>query len=77
MERQQVRKETAELPFGTVKWYDGAYFFLCRGREKVSAEMALAYLGYGIRRAINLTTPEGGGVPGILMLLRRKKASQM
>lgn len=75
--RQQVRKETAEHPFGTVKWYDGAHYFLCRGNEKVSAEMALSYLGYNMRRAINLTTPDDGGVPGILMLLRRKKASQM
>lgn len=75
--RQQVRKETAEHPFGTVKWYDGAHYFLCRGNEKVSAEIALSYLGYNMRRAINLTTPDDGGVPGILMLLRRKKADQM
>ena len=77
MQRQQVRKEVAEHPFGTVKWYDNAYHFLCRGMEKVSAEMALSFLGYDIRRACNLTRPENGGVPGILMLLRRKKAIEM
>ena len=32
--RQQIRKETVEHPFGTVKWYDGAYYFLCRRNEK-------------------------------------------
>ena len=74
--RQQIRKETAEHPFGTIKWYDGAYYFLCRGKEKVSAEIALSYLAYDLRRAVNLTTPKAGPgdkVPGILMLLRRRK----
>ena len=37
-----------------VKWYDGAHFFLCRGEEKVSAEIALSFLAYNLRRAINL-----------------------
>lgn len=55
----QRRKELAEHPFGTVKWYDGAHYFLCRGKEKVSAEIALSYLTYNLRRAINLL---GAGV---------------
>lgn len=71
--RQQVRKETAEHPFGTVKWYDGAYWFLCRGKEKVAAETALSYLSYNIRRAVNLTKPKDSGPPGILMLLKARK----
>lgn len=70
--RQQIRKETAEHPFGTVKWYDGMQSFLCRGKEKVTAETALAYTGYNIRRAINLTTPAKGAVPGILMILQHR-----
>ena len=53
-EDMQRRKELAEHPFGTVKWYDGAHYFLCRGKEKVSAEMALSFLAYNLRRAINL-----------------------
>ena len=71
--RQQKRKEVAEHPFGTIKWYDGAYHFLCRGVEKVSAETALSYLGYNIRRAINLTKPKEDGVPGILKLLQGRR----
>ena len=58
-EDMQRRKELAEHPFGTVKWYDGAHFFLCRGEEKVSAEIALSFLAYNLRRAINLL---GAGV---------------
>lgn len=77
IQRQQLRKEVAEHPFGTIKWYDGAYHFLCRGREKVSAEIALSFLGYNLRRACSLTRPENGGVPGILMRLRARKLSTM
>ena len=39
------------------KWHiapDGAHYFLCRGKEKVSAEIALSFLAYNLRRAINL-----------------------
>ena len=43
-EDMQQRKELAEHPFGMVKWYDGAHFFLCRGEEKVSAEISLSFL---------------------------------
>lgn len=50
----QKRKEVVEHPFGTIKWYDGAYYFLCKGKEKVSAEIALSYLTYDLRRAINI-----------------------
>ena len=50
----QRRKELVEHPFGTIKWYDGAHCFLCRGKEKVSAEIALSFLTYNLRRAINI-----------------------
>jgi transposase len=43
-----------EHPFGTIKWYDGAHYFLMRGRDKISAEVALSFLSYNIRRAINI-----------------------
>ena len=75
--RQQIRKETAEHPFGTIKWHDGMQSFLCRGKEKVTAETALAYTGYNIRRAINLTTPDKGAIPGILMLLQHRLRAKM
>ena len=51
---QKLRMQLSEHPFGTVKWSDGAYYFLCRGREKVDAEIALSFLGYNLRRAIQL-----------------------
>lgn len=50
----QKRKEVVEHPFGTIKWYDGAHYFLCRGEEMVSAEIALSFLSYNLRRAINI-----------------------
>lgn len=50
----QKRKEVVEHPFGTIKWYDGAHYFLCKGKEKVSAEVALSYLTYNLRRAMNI-----------------------
>ena len=77
IQRQQLRKEVAEHPFGTIKWYDGAYHFLCRGKEKVSAKIVLSFLSYNLRRACNLTRPKNGGVPGILMRLRERKLSTM
>ena len=33
---------------------DGARCFLCKGKEKVTAERALLLLTYDLRRAINL-----------------------
>ena len=70
--KQKKRMEVSEHPFGTVKWYDGAHYFLCKGREKVTAETALSYLGYDIRRAVKIL-----GVPGISMYFRAKTRLQM
>ena len=50
----QRRKELVEHPFGTIKWYDGAHYFLCRGKEMVSAEIALSFITYNLRRAIRI-----------------------
>ena len=50
----QRRKELVEHPFGTIKWYDGAHYFLCRGKEMVSAEIALSFLTYNLRCAIRI-----------------------
>ena len=48
------RKCLSEHPFGTVKWYHGAHYLLCKGIEKASAEMGLAFLAYNMTRAINM-----------------------
>ena len=44
----------SEHPFGTVKWYYGAHYLLCKGREKATAELGLSFLTYNMRRAINM-----------------------
>jgi len=44
----------SEHPFGTVKRYHGAYYFLCRGKEKVTAEIGLSFLVYNMKRAMNM-----------------------
>jgi IS5 family transposase len=48
------RQEIVEHPFGTVKAVWGYKQFLCRGKLKVTAETALAYLAYNLRRAVNI-----------------------
>lgn len=53
-EKLRQRMCLSEHPFGTVKWYHGAHYFLCRGKEKVTAEMGLSFLAYNITRAINM-----------------------
>jgi transposase len=44
----------SEHPFGTVKWYDGAHYLLCKGKEKAAAELGLSFLAYNLKRAINM-----------------------
>jgi len=43
-----------EHPFGTVKRFHGAYYILCKWKEKASAEMGLSFLAYNMIRAINM-----------------------
>lgn len=52
--KMKQRMCLSEHPFGTVKWYHGAHYFLCKGKEKTSAEMGLSFLAYNLRRAINM-----------------------
>jgi len=44
----------SEHPFGTVKWYHGAHYLLCKGKEKAAAELGLSFLAYNLKRAINM-----------------------
>ena len=73
--KQHMRMCTSEHPFGTVKWYNGAHYFLCRGKEKVIGEMGLSFLAYNLRRAITLVgvdklieAARGGVTEGISLL---------
>ena len=52
--KQHERMCTSEHAFGTVKWYNGAHYVLCRGKEKVAGELGLSFLTYNIRRVITL-----------------------
>ena len=65
--KQKLRQQTSEHPFGTIKHHDDGRHFLCRGKEKVTAEFALSALSYNIRRAIALC----GGVQKLIERYRR------
>lgn len=52
------RKCLVEHPFGTVKWHHGAHYVLCKGKEKVTAELGLSFLVYNMKRAINMIGTE-------------------
>jgi len=53
------RGEIVEHIFGTIKAVWGYRQFLCRGKEKVGAETALACLAYNMRRAFNVYKEKG------------------
>lgn len=50
----RIRKQTSEHPHGSMKRSDNASYFLLKGKEKVNGEMALYYIGYNLRRLINI-----------------------
>jgi transposase len=49
-----IRRETVEHPFGSIKQWMNQGAFLMRGLDKVRAEFSLTALAYNLRRAINL-----------------------
>ena len=55
--RMQLRRQTAEHPFGTIKSWMGATHFLCRTLPKVSAEMSLHVLAYNLKRVMRIMGP--------------------
>lgn len=58
------RKSLVEHPFGTLKRWDDASYFLVRGLAKVRAEFSLMTLAYNFRRALRVV-----GVPRLLAAL--------
>ncbi len=50
----QLRRQTAEHPFGTIKAWMGATHFLSRHLPRVSAEMGLHVLAYNLKRVIKI-----------------------
>ena len=53
-EAMQMRRQTAEHPFGTIKAWMGATHFLCRRLPRVSAEMSLHVLAYNLKRVMKI-----------------------
>lgn len=54
IQKLKERMCLSEHPFGTVKWYHGAHYLLCRGKEKATAELGLSLLAYNMKRAITM-----------------------
>jgi transposase len=63
------RRETAEHPFGTMKWLMAHPRFLVRGLRKAKAELAFGVLCYNLKRVINIL-----GVPALLEALEPSPA---
>lgn len=60
----RLRNQIVEHPYGTVKRWNDGYYLLVKGRVKAAAELALSFLGYNLKRAINIL-----GTPRLLELL--------
>jgi hypothetical protein len=53
-EKMGVRRQTAEHPFGTIKFWMGAVHFLTRTLKRVRTEMSLHVLAYNLKRAMKI-----------------------
>ena len=53
-DKYKLRKNTSEHPFGTLKRTHDASYFLTKGVDKVTGEMALSVLGYNFTRLLKL-----------------------
>lgn len=63
------RKSMVEHPFGTMKRWDDAGYFLVRGLEQVRGEFSLMALAYNLRRAMRVV-----GVSRLLAMLEGLRA---
>lgn len=50
----QVRRNTVEHPFGTLKAWMGATHFVTKTLPRVRAEMSLHVLAYNMKRVMNI-----------------------
>ena len=50
----QLRKQTVEHPFGTIKSWMGMSHFKTKTLKRVSTEMSLHVLAYNLTRMINI-----------------------
>lgn len=49
-----IRRQTAEHPFGTIKYWMGSTHFLTKTLPRVSTEMSLHVLAYNLKRLISI-----------------------
>ena len=68
MEKYRQRQMIVEHPFGTIKRNWGAYYFLTKGKLSVTAEAALTFLAYNMKRVMNIL-----GNKEMLRRLREKR----
>lgn len=50
----RIRNQIVEHPYGTVKRWNDGYYLLVKGKVKATAELALSFLGYNMKRAVKL-----------------------
>jgi transposase len=60
-DKLQRRKELAEHPFGTIKFWMGYGSFLMRGLKKVTTEISLSVMAFNLKRALTIL-----GLPALL-----------
>ena len=53
-EKMEVRRETVEHPFGTIKAWMGSTHFLTKTLPKVRTEMSLHVLAYNLKRVMKI-----------------------
>lgn len=50
----RIRNQVVEHPYGTVKRWNDGYYLLVKGKIKAAAGMALSFLAYNMKRALNI-----------------------
>ena len=53
-DKMQIRRQTVEHPFGTIKVWMGYTHFLTKTLPKVRIELSLQVLAYNMKRVMNL-----------------------
>ena len=64
-DKMRVRRQTAEHPFGTIKFWMGAAHFLTKTLARVSTEMSLHVLAYNLKRVMRIL-----GISEMLAVMR-------
>ena len=65
-EKMDVRRQTVEHPFGTIKAWMGSTHFLTKTLRRVNTEMSLHVLAYNLKRVMK--------VLGVVPLMKAMRA---